>query len=426
MKKVLVLGAGMVIKPLIRYLLNDFQVKILTRTVSDAEKVIAGHPRGKFGKLDVSTELLKLNNEIPDVDIVISLLPYIYHPMIAELCIKHKKPMVTTSYVSAKMQALDNQAKNAGVLILNEIGLDPGIDHMSAMQIIHKVQNSGGKITSFCSYCGGLLAPEANTNPWGYKFSWSPKGAVLALKNNARYLKDGEKIEISGEHLFDDYSIVKIGEFGEFEAYPNRDSIPYIEKYGISGVKTMYRGTLRNLGWCKIWRLIGKIGLLDEEEKKLEGLTYKEFVNGELETDSEVMRKFEWLGLLSEKTLPLKKGSALDVLSSRLFEKLQYEPKERDMIILHHEFLASFSERKKKITSTLVDFGIPGGDSSMSSTVGLPAAIGTKLILEGKINSKGVCIPTLPEIYEIMLKELEQQGITFNEKTQECKRSKDF
>jgi saccharopine dehydrogenase-like NADP-dependent oxidoreductase len=436
MKNILVLGAGHVARPLVRYLLEqpDFCVKLATRTVSKAEKIIEDHPRGEAESLNI-TNIERLRTLIEQNDLVVSLLPPPHHPKIAELCVGLRKPMVTTSYVSKEMKQLDKRAKRASILLLNELGLDPGIDHMSAIRIIHKIQNKGGKITSFCSLCGALPAPEANTNPFGYKFSWAPRGLILDSKNPARYLKDGREVYIPGEELFENYSLRYIEGLGYFEAYPNRDSIPYIEKYGISGTKTMYRGTLRYIGWCETMKRMVDLGLLNDEKKNLEGLSYKEFFRGVINSRSEnikedlasylhidkystVMKRIEWLGILSDEPLPLKWGSELDIMAVRLLEKLKYEADERDMDVMQHEFIVEYKDRKEKITSTLIDYGIPGGDTSIARTVGLPAAIGARLILEGKINLTGVQIPVSSVIYEPILNELEKQGITFREKNE--------
>ena len=276
MKKVLVLGAGLVTGPLVHYLLDqeDFQVKVASRTVEKAQKLVGTAKNGIAERLDVSDEKA-LEKLISEADLSISLLPYIYHPLVAKLCIKHKKLMVTASYVKDEMKALDEEAKRAGVILLNEIGVDPGIDHMSAMQVINRIRANGGKLVSFSSYCGGLPAPDANDNPYGYKFSWSPRGVILAGKNPARYLKDGEIVDIPGEDLFSHHWPVKIAGFGELEGYPNRDSLPYIETYGVKGVKNMFRGTLRYPGWCETMKKIAELGLLDEAERNdLAGLTF--------------------------------------------------------------------------------------------------------------------------------------------------------
>jgi len=439
MKKILILGAGLVARPLVRYLLDqpDFEVEVASRTVSKAVKLIDNHPQGRASELNLKNEE-GLKDEISKADLVISMVPYAFHPKVAKYCIDYRKHMVTTSYVSEVMQNLDSEAKRAGILILNEVGLDPGIDHMEAMRIIHEVEEKGGEILSFTSYCGGLPAPEANTNPFGYKFSWSPIGVLLAGKNSAQYLKDGQQIFIPPQDLFDNYLMINIEGLGEFEGYPNRNSLPYIELYGIKSTKTMLRGTLRNKGWCSTIKKIVDLGLLEEEEKDWTGLTYKDFLRKlmndpaeedikkalsahlSIEENSDIIQRFEWLGLLSDEPLSSEKDSPLNILGAKMLEKLQYEEGERDMIILQHQFIASFRENKKEqITSTLIDFGIPHGDTSMARTVGLPAAISTKLILEGKIDKTGVHIPVTPEIYIPILQELKELDIAFKEKKEE-------
>lgn len=438
MKKVLVLGAGLVAKPLVRYLLDqpDFHVKVASRTVSKAEKLVGDHPRGEAQPLNVD-DTATLKNLISDADLVISMVPYTHHVTVAGLCIELKKHMVTTSYVSEAMKKLDQKAKEAGVLILNEIGLDPGIDHMSAMRIIHQVQKDGGRIASFYSYCGGLPAPEANTNPWGYKFSWSPRGVVLAGKNAARYLKDKKEVKIASEDLFSHFWPMDIEGLPPLEAYPNRDSVPYIQIYGISDADSMYRGTLRYPGWCQTLKKIVELGFLDETEQNVKGLSYADFfrklikkekgddlkkdvaVHLKIDENTEPIKRFEWLGLFSDEIIPSEKSSPLDVFANRLLEKLQYQEGERDMIILHHDFRAEYPGGKKEmITSTLIDYGIPHKDSAMSRTVGLPAAIGAAMILNGKIKDTGVHIPVSSTIYEPALDELEKLGIVCKEKSQ--------
>ena len=439
MKKILILGAGLVARPLVRYLLDqpDFEVEVASRTVSKAIKLINGHPKGEAKELNLKNEE-SLREKISKADLVISMVPYSFHPKVAKYCIDYQKHMVTTSYVSEVMKNLDEEAKRAGIIILNEVGLDPGIDHMEAMRIIHQVEEKGGEILSFTSYCGGLPAPEANTNPFGYKFSWSPIGVLLASKNSAQFLKDGKQVFIPPENLFENYSMIHIEGLGEFEGYPNRNSLPYIVLYGIESTNTMLRGTLRNKGWCATMKKIVDLGLLDEREEDWTGLTYKDFLRNlmnepsdkdlrkalsshlNIDEDSDIINRFEWLGLLSDDPLPVTKGSALDILGAKMLEKLQYEEGERDMIILQHTFIAAYKDGKKeKITSTLIDFGIPHGDTSMARTVGLPAAISTRLVLEEKIKRTGVVIPITPEIYTPILNELKEVGIAFKEKREE-------
>ena len=425
MKKILVLGAGLVSRPLVEYLLKqpDFQVTVASRTVSKAEKLIENHSRGKAIALNVD-DTITLAKLINDCDLAISLVPYAYHPVIAKFCIEKKKQMITTSYVSDAMRELAPKAKAAGIIILNEIGLDPGIDHMSAMKIINDVQNKGGKVISFYSYCGGLPAPEANTNPFGYKFSWSPRGVLLAGRNSARYLKDGKEVAVPGPDLFTHYWILNIEGLGKFEAYPNRNSLPYIDTYQLKGISTMYRGTLRNIGWCETLKKIADLGLLDDKElANIKGLTYRTWVpkavlSSASGTPSTIIKNFEWLGLFSDEPIGLEKGSNIDILVNRMQQKMPYQPGERDMIILKHEFIAEYpkEKRREKIESTLIDFGIPNGDSAMSRTVSLPAAIAAKLILTGKIKALGVQIPVNPEIYKPVLAELETLKIVCKEK----------
>jgi len=435
MKKVLILGAGLVARPLVRYLLDqpDFRVEVASRTVSKAEKLIEGHPRGVAKELNLKSEEA-LKNEVAGADLVISMVPYAFHPKVAELCIAHKKNMVTTSYVSDAMKKLDGEARKAGIIILNELGLDPGIDHMEAMRVIHEIHEKGGKLLGFISFCGGLPAAEANTNPFGYKFSWSPTGVLLAGKNSAQYLQDGKEVFIPSEKLFESYSLRTIEGLGIFEGYPNRNSLPYISLYGVPETKTMLRGTLRYLGWCETIRTLVRLNVFDQEEKDWTGLTFADFLRKQMGSRAKdvkkavsdrlgispglaILRRLEWLGLFSDEPLPLEKGSALDIMSARMTAKMAYLPGERDMICLQHEFFASYPKTgREKIVSTLIDYGIPGGDSSMARTVGLPPAIGTRLILEGKIRETGVHIPVRPEIYLPILAELKNLKIAFKEK----------
>lgn len=439
MKKVLVLGAGLVARPLVRYLLDEpeFQVTVATRTVSKAEKLIDGHPRGVAMPIDVQDEAA-LRAAIAPADLVISLVPWMYHMNVATLCVELGKNMVTTSYVKPPMQALDEAVREKGLIFLNEIGVDPGIDHMAAMSVINRVKAEGGKISSFYSYCGGLPAHRDNNNPLGYKFSWSPVGVMLAAKNNGRYLRDGETISIAPEQLFEHYWLLDVPDGGTFEAYVNRDALPYLELYGIPEATSMYRGTLRNLGHCESWNYFKQLGLLDQERRFDFAVTSPRQVmaalvdsNGdqlvadiarflEVPKHSVTIKKLEWLGLLADAKLPIGEASVFDMFAFILEHRLVYGPHEVDLLVQHHEFIAEYPDgRKKKLTSTMVDTGIPDGDSSMARTVSLPAAIATKLILKGEINLTGVRIPVLPEIYEPVLRELGTMDIRLIEREQD-------
>ncbi len=439
-KAVLVLGAGLVARPLVRYFFEKtgYEVIIATRTVKKAEDLIENHPRGRAIALDAMSDPESLGKAVKEADLVISLLPAVHHVKVAELCLEAHKPMVTTSYVSAKMTEFHQKAQELGLLFLNEMGLDPGIDHMTAMKLFDEAARKGGRITGFISYCGGLPAPEANTNPFGYKFSWSPRAVLLAAKNPAHFLRDGREVKVPSKDLFLSCEKVTIPGLGEFEGYPNRDSMSYLEKYNLSGLKTMFRGTLRNLTHCETWKKIVDLGLLDEEKLyELSGKTYRgfmaeflgvteELVEKEIASrlkispDSMVLKKLQWLGFFGNDRIALKKACALDVLSHRLNEKLSYEKGERDLIILQHDVTVDYPStgKRERLLSTLIDYGIPNGDSAMARTVSLPAAIGARMILDGEISLTGVHIPVKKELYEPIIKELTGLGISFEERTE--------
>jgi len=435
MKKIVVMGAGLVSRPLVKYLLeiDGFFVTLGDIDLKKSEEIIENASNGKAIALDVSDKE-KVEELVKEHDLAISLLPYVFHPMVAEFCIKHKKNMVTASYVSEKMKNLHVEAEKAGVIILNEIGVDPGIDHMSAMKIIDDVHAKGGEIEAFRSYCGGLPAPDANDNPFGYKFSWSPRGVLMAGLNNAKYLEDGKNVIIDGKDLFLNHWDLDVVDFDEYETYPNRDSLPYIDIYGIQETQTMFRGTIRNIGWCNKLYALAKLGLLKDEAVDLpENATYKDLMtemicsencdNLTLKTHEflgkyskpDVMEGLKWLGLFEDKPLP-ESRNLLDIMTDLFLSKMAYKSGEKDMIVLFHDFVAKLPDGKKRITSTLIDYGIENGDTSMARTVGLPAAIGAELILKGEIKLKGVQIPVKPEIYLPVLEKLEKLNIKCVEK----------
>ncbi len=435
-KKILVFGAGLVSRPGVRYLLSNKNliVTVASRTVSKVEKLVEGFANG-IAKQVLVENLESVENLIKENDIIISLLPWVHHLKVANLCLKRSKHMATTSYVSEGMKKLDKEAQSKGLLFLNEIGVDPGIDHMSAMKIIDKVHDEGGKILHFYSYCGGLPAPGDNDNPFGYKFSWSPTGVVLASRNPAKYLENGKIVEIEGKDLFLNKRLEEIEGLGTFEVYPNRDSMPYQDLYGLKDAQTVMRGTYRYIGWCDTLKKIVDLGLIDETPRKnLKGITYKQMMAAlvgaseaedvpvktaakvGLAKNNEIIKRLEWLGLFSDDPVP-DYDNYLDILSQRLQEKLYYKEGERDMLILRHKFIVENQDKSRDmITSTMIDFGIPGGDTSMARTVSLPLAIGVKLMTEGKIKLTGVQISTKKEIYEPVLQELEKLNIKMEEK----------
>jgi len=434
-KRVLVLGAGLVTRPMVGYLLErpDISLTVATRTVDKAQRMIAGHARGRAVALDVAHEAA-LATIVGEHELIVSLLPYIHHVTVAKLCIELGRHLVTTSYVSPEMRALDAAAHEAGVLLLNEIGLDPGIDHMSAMRIINGVAQRGGWVTGFVSNCGGLPAPEANTNPWGYKFSWSPRGVVLAGRNAARYLWEGDLREVPGPDLFGDVHHLTVDGLGQLEVYPNRDSLGYREIYGLAQATTIFRGTFRYPGHCAAWKALADCGWLDIHPHQVAGFSYAKLFctlvgcEGrkpreaatrflDISPTANLLDRFEWLGLFSDDAIPgPAEQSPLDVLAERLLLRLPYAQRERDMIVLQHRVTAEYPQGPaERIVSSLVDFGQPGADSAMSRTVSLPAAIAVRRILDGTIRETGVQVPVLPGIYEPVLDELATLGIAFQE-----------
>jgi len=433
MKRILILGAGLVSRPIVHYLTNldDTQVTVATRTVAKADALVAGRSRGRAMALDVVRDEAGLEKQIIESDIAVSLLPATEHFRVARLCLKHGKMMATTSYISPEMKALDADVRSAGLTFINECGVDPGLDHMSAMRVIHEVAARGGTVESFRSYCGGLPAPEANTNPLGYKFSWAPRGVLTAATNPARYRQDGKIVELPGDELFRKPEIVDIPGAGTFEGYPNRDSLPYATMYGLESAATMFRGTLRNPGHCETWYQWVHLGLFSQEIRpELSGMTYRDFMcdiagdedprrglarKTRLPENAPFIEKLAWLGMFETDPVPLDEGGNIDVMAARMKEKCQFAPGERDMLVMQHEFVIDTAGQKERRISSLVDYGIPGGDSSMARTVSLPVAIATRMIVDGIINERGVIAPILPAIYTPILEELERLGIAFKE-----------
>ena len=432
MRKVLLLGAGMAAKPIAGYIPdNNIQLTIASRTLSKAEKIIGNRQNGKpiFWNADDMTTLEQL---ISGNDLVISLLPSKYHVAVARLCIKHKKNMVTTSYVSPEMKALDGEASEAGIIILNEIGVDPGLDHMTAMRIIDKVKSEGGKIKEIYSFCGALAALEEADNPFKYKFIWSPKKILMAGNNGAKYLRDGEIVEILPEKLFKNPMKVDFPEVGETEVYPNGDSLAYIDIYDLPDIETMYRGTFRYPNWCESMDAMKMLGLLSTEIQNFEGKTYKEVVAEKMDVypknvkekaagrlklnlHSPAIVALDWLGYFSNEKVNLATGSTFDITADLMLKKMMLPDGARDMVIMLHTFLIEKANGQKEvIKSRLLDFSV-NGDTSIERTVALPAAIAAKLILNGEITEKGVQIPVSKSIYEPVLNELEKLGISMVE-----------
>jgi len=430
MKKVLILGAGMVAKPIVQYLLKeDFHVTVATRTRSKADLMIKGFSNGEAIAWTVDDDVT-LDKLIAEHDLTVSLLPYAHHLNVAGKCIKHGKQMVTTSYVKPEMKALDQEARNAGIIILNEIGLDPGIDHMSAMRIIDHIHDKGGNVDEFYSLCGALPSLEDADNPFKYKFSWSPKGVIMASNNDGRYLKHGKETYVSSENLFKDTFMVDFPDVSKLEVYPNRDSIDYIDIYKIPEAKTMFRGTFRHKGWCETLDVMKRMNLITYDKLDLKGKTFGEMTAkliGEetvdnlkqkvagflgIDVNAHALKAIEWLGLFKNKSVGREEDSPFEVVSDLMLDKMSLGKEERDMVVMMHTFLASYPDGKKEvIKSRMLDFGTLQTDTSIARTVALPAACGVEMILEGKINITGVYVPVIPEIYNPILDQLENMGI---------------
>jgi saccharopine dehydrogenase (NADP+, L-glutamate forming) len=433
MKTVLILGAGLVAKPMVEYLLGKgFRILIASPMKDRADEMINGNPLG--ASLDWSMDDQEtLEKLVAEYDITVSLLPYKFHVDVAKACLKHKKNLVTTSYVLPQMMALDEAAREAGVLFLNEVGLDPGVDHMTAMKIIDYVHLNGGKVEGFYSFCGALPAPEAADNPLRYKFTWSPKGVILASRNSALYLKNGKETYIDAVNLFKDRFNYKFPGIGELEVYPNRDSISYTEIYGIPETKTMYRGTLRYKGWCETLDAMKSISMLDDKSSDYETKSYKEFLaeraglgmdnlRKELAAklgigeNSTAMESLVFLGFFDDEKLHYQETTPFEITSDRMISRMMLADNERDIVLLQHVILASYPDgRKEVIKSSMVDTGSPSTNTAIARTVSLPAAIATRLLLENRIMLNGVYRPVVPMIYIPILNELKSLGIEMNE-----------
>ncbi len=433
MNKVLILGAGLVVKPMVEFLLeNSFKVKIATTTREKADRMIKGNPNGSSLKwsADDTETLEKLVNES---DIAVSFLPYKHHVLVAKACIRCKKPLVTTSYVQPEMKALDEEAKKAGVILLNETGLDPGIDHMTAMKIIDHIHDKGGKVKEFYSLCGALPAPEASDNPLNYKFSWSPRGVVLASRNGAQYLKKGKQVKIEPIDLFRDRFTYNFPVLGELEVYPNRDSISYIDIYGIPEAETMYRGTFRYKGWCETLDAMKHLNMLDDTIEDYTGMDYAGFLaarNGVdksglrkniasklgIKEDSVAMKSLEWLGFFSNEKMSYGRTTPFEITADRMIGKMSLTSRDRDAVMMQHVFLAEYPGGKREvIKSSMLDFGSPETNTAVARTVALPASIAVKMILEKKIDITGVCRPVVPQIYNPVIEELKKLDIEMKE-----------
>jgi len=430
MKKVLILGAGLVARPIVKHLLgSNYFLTVADIYPQKAAELTQNHPNSAAVALDVANDNA-LGELVAQHDITVSLLPYGFHVQVASHCIRYRKSMVTTSYVKPEMQALSEEAKAAGILILNEMGLDPGIDHMSAMRIIDHVHSKQGKVTEFYSICGALPAPEAANNPFRYKFSWSPKGVVMAGNNDGRYLRKGQEVFVPTMELFRNPASVDFNGVGKLDLYPNRDSVSYIDIYGIPEVQTIMRGTFRYPGWCDSIDALKLLNLISYDKFDMSGMTYAQFIAHQIgvqetknirnevaiwlgiDVNAHALDAIEWLGLFSDKPMNRGVDSPFEVTSDLMIEKMQLGLNERDMVALQHTFLAEYPDGSSEIIrSRMLDFGTPATDTSIARTVALPAAIGVEMILKGEINVTGIYRPVIPEIYNPVLDALEKLNI---------------
>ena len=443
MKKILILGAGLSSSSLIKYLLDhsnqyDWKIRVGDMSLNTAKRKVNNHKNGEAIEFDILNEQQRIE-EIKNSDVVISMLPARFHLLVAEKCVEFEKHMITASYVSPEVKSLDEEAKTKGLLLLNEIGVDPGIDHMSAMKIIDEIKVKGGELVSFKSSTGGLIAPEYDNNPWNYKFTWNPRNVVVAGQSVAQYIDHGEYKYVPYQQLFRRIEKVSVLDAGEFEMYPNRDSLSYRETYGLEGIPTLLRGTLRRPGFSEAWNIFVQLGATDDtfQIENLEKLTYREFINMflpydeqdtveqklcnylSIDMDSEIMSKLKWLGIFEETKIGTPNATPAQILQKLLEEKWALGNEDKDMIAMQHQFDYKLKGKTKRITSSLVVIGKDRVHTAMSITVGIPVAIATKLFLTGVIDQKGVIVPTMKDVYEPVLKELEEYGILFVEEESE-------
>lgn len=451
MKNILVIGAGLSASSLIRYLLENSEEQGWKVNIGDLSEELAkskvnNHTNGKAFKFDVNDQEQR-EELIKNADIVVSMLPAFMHFEVAKDCVKFGVNMVTASYVSKEILTLSEQAENKDILLLNEIGVDPGIDHMSAMQVIDRIKDEGGCLKQFESNTGGLVAPKYDNNPWNYKFTWNPRNVVLAGQGSAsQFLHNGRYKYIPYHKLFERTERIKILDLGEFEVYPNRDSLQYMKIYDLEKVDTMFRGTIRRVGYSKAWNIFVQLGLTDDTYKYKESMnhTYRQFINSftkyetkvpvenkvaeylNIDPESYAMYLLRWTGVFEDEVIGLENASPAQILQHLLEKKWAMSDEDRDMIVMQHQFVYEKDGKTKKLTSSMVVYGEDQTHTAMSITVGTPVAIAVKMILNGKIKSKGVKIPIDKDIYTPILEELENYEVKFIEEEADYEAPKGF
>jgi saccharopine dehydrogenase-like NADP-dependent oxidoreductase len=439
MKKILVLGAGRSSSACISYLIknesvNDWQITVGDFSESAAQDRIGSSSGARAILFDIENKETS-RAAISQADVVISLIPAGFHPLVARLCLMEKKHLLTASYVSDEMKSLDAEARSKGLLFLNECGLDPGIDHMSAMQVIDKIKSADGKLISFQSFTGGLIAPETDPeNPWRYKFTWNPRNVVLAGQGTAKFLQDGKFKYIPYQQLFSRITPIHVPGVGEYDGYANRDSLKYVEAYGLQDCKTVVRGTLRNKGYCNAWNVLAQLGCCDDSYlvEHAHQLTHQSFMASFLDAnnnseeaicrhfgismDGEEMKRLRWSRLFTDENVGLKKGTPAQILEHILNKRWKLMPGDKDFIVMWHRFNYLLDGQQKETQAWLTAKGEDETQTAMAKTVGLPLAIACKHLLEGKFVSRGVVIPMQKEFYEPVLRELKSLGIGLAEK----------
>ena len=441
MRKILVIGAGKSASNLITYLIGKSEQENLHVTIGDlslenAQTHVKDHKNASAILLDIFNDEER-KTAVQNADIVISMLPARFHVEVAKDCITYGKHMVTASYISDEMQALDAEAKEKGLVFMNEIGLDPGIDHMSAMQVIDRIHDEGGKVKLFESFCGGLVAPESDNNLWNYKFTWNPRNVVLAGQGGtAMFIQEGKYKYIPYNRLFRRTEFLEVEGYGKFEGYANRDSLSYRSVYGLDDVDTLYRGTIRRVGYSRAWNNFITLGMTDDSYtiENSADMSYRDFVNSflpysptdsvelkfrhslKIDQDDVIWDKYLELDLFSAtKKVGLVNATPAQILQKILLDTWTLQQEDKDMIVMYHKFGYELNGEKKQIDSKMVILGDDQTFTAMSKTVGLPVAIATLQILNGKIKTPGVQLPISKEVYTPILKELEDYGIIFNE-----------
>ena len=442
MKKILVIGAGRSATVLIQYFLDnaaeyDWHVNVGDISEQLASEKVGNHNRGRAIAFDIFNEAQR-REEVGNADIVVSMLPASMHFEVAKDCVELGKHLTTASYISDDMRSLDEAAKAKDLILLNETGLDPGIDHLSAMKLLDEIRGNGGKVEHFESFTGGLVAPESDDNPWHYKFTWNPRNVVLASQGGAvKFIHNGKYKYIPYQRVFRRTEYILIDGQGEFEGYANRDSLSYREVYGLHDVKTLYRGTLRKPGFSRSWNAFVQLGMTDDSYvmEDSENMTYRDFTNSflhysntdsvelklrmslRLAQDDRLFDRLKWLGIFDDTVVGLKNASPAQILQHILEKKWSMKPDDKDMIVMWHK-IGFIKDGQKYVTeSSMVVKGDDQHFTAMAKTVGLPLAIATRMILNGKISERGVALPLSKDIYEPVLDELEKNGIVFNEKT---------